>query len=110
MTEAPAALRLDLWIWYARLAKTRSLAARLCGAGLVTLNGRVALKPGQKVRPGDVVALPQGRMRREVAVLTLGERRGPAAEARTLYAERRPPEPLAPVEPQWEPLLAETEG
>jgi ribosome-associated heat shock protein Hsp15 len=110
MSGEASTLRLDLWIWYARLAKTRSLAARLCAGGLVVLNGRVVAKPNQKVRPGDVVTLPQGRMRREVAVLALGARRGPAAEARALYAERRPPEPLAPVKPEWEPLLAEMEG
>jgi ribosome-associated heat shock protein Hsp15 len=101
-------LRLDLWLWYARLAKTRSLAARLCAGGLVAVNGRAVAKANHKVRPGDVVSVPQGRLRHEVAVLALGTRRGPASEARTLYDERRPPEPLGEPAPEWERLLAES--
>jgi ribosome-associated heat shock protein Hsp15 len=95
--------RVDLWLWYARLAKTRSLASRLCEAGAVTVNGGIAGK-ARTVCVGDTVSVPQGRMRRTVAIRALGERRGPPAEARTLYDEARPPEPLR--EPTaWEPLL-----
>jgi ribosome-associated heat shock protein Hsp15 len=97
--------RIDLWLWYARFAKTRSLASRLCEAGLVTLNG-AAVGKAAAVRVGDRVSVPQGRMRRTVAVRGLGERRGPPAEARTLYDETAPPEPLA-ERPAWEPLLEE---
>ena len=85
--------RVDLWLWYARLAKTRSLASRLCQAGAVTVNGGIVGK-ARTVRVGDAVSVPQGRMRRTVAVRALGERRGPPAEARTLFDETRPPEPI----------------
>jgi ribosome-associated heat shock protein Hsp15 len=98
-------LRLDLWLWYARFAKTRSLAARLCEAGAVTLNGSAAGKAAS-VRIGDTVTVPQGRMRRTACVRALGERRGPPAEARLLYDETRPPEPLREAH-AWEPLLSE---
>jgi ribosome-associated heat shock protein Hsp15 len=97
--------RVDLWIWYARFAKTRSLAARLCGAGAVTVNGQPVGKAAS-VKVGDTVSVPQGRMRRTVEVRALGERRGPPAEARELYLETRPPEPLAAA-PEWESLLGE---
>jgi ribosome-associated heat shock protein Hsp15 len=95
--------RIDLWLWYARFAKTRSLAARLCTEGAVRVNGSVVEKAAA-VRIGDTVSVPQGRMRRTVAVRALGERRGPPAEARLLYDERHPPEPLH-VAPAWEKLL-----
>jgi ribosome-associated heat shock protein Hsp15 len=95
--------RIDLWIWYARLAKTRSLASRLCEAGAVAVNGTVVEKAAT-VRVGDTVSVPQGRMRRTVAVRAVGERRGPSSEARTLYEETRPPEPIRENE-TWEPLL-----
>jgi ribosome-associated heat shock protein Hsp15 len=95
--------RIDLWLWYARFAKTRSLAARLCEAGAVTINGGIVEK-ASSVRVGDTVSAPQGRMRRTVAVRALGERRGPPAEARMLYEETHPPEPLRQHE-AWDPLL-----
>jgi ribosome-associated heat shock protein Hsp15 len=97
--------RIDLWLWYARFAKTRSLAARLCGAGAITVNGTPVDKAGL-VHVGDMVTVPQGRVRRIVEVRALGQRRGPPAEARELYAEARPPEPLAGA-PEWERLLQE---
>jgi ribosome-associated heat shock protein Hsp15 len=86
-----ATLRLDKWLWFARLARTRSLAARLCAAGEVAVAGRTIVKAGHPVRIGDVVTLPQGRLIRTVHVAALGTRRGPAAEARLLYREPDPP-------------------
>ncbi len=92
MTDA-ATLRLDKWLWFARLARTRSLAARLCQSGAVSVGGSVVLKPHHLVRIGDTVAIAQGRVRRRVVIAALGERRGPAAEARGLYDESEPPAP-----------------
>jgi ribosome-associated heat shock protein Hsp15 len=97
-------VRLDKWLWFARMARTRSLAARLCAAGLVTLGG-TAQKPHHPVRVGDRIAVAQGRMRRELIVTALGERRGSAPEARRLYDEPGPPMPLAAAAEPWEPLF-----
>lgn len=102
-----AGLRIDKWLWHARLAKTRSLAARLCAAGLVELGGHAVTKPNQAVRVGAQIALVQGRHRRRVEVLGLGTRRGPAAEAQALYRETAPPEALSRLPDDWEPLLAD---
>jgi ribosome-associated heat shock protein Hsp15 len=99
-------VRLDRWLWFARMARTRSLAARLCAAGLVTLGG-TAQKPHHPVRVGDRIAVAQGRARRELVVLALGERRGSAPEARRLYDEPMPPVPLAAPEEAWTTLFAE---
>jgi ribosome-associated heat shock protein Hsp15 len=79
--------RIDKWLWYARLIKTRSLAGKLIEAGAVTLRGLPVAKSSEMVRVGDVVVLQHGPRRRSVTVSALGERRGPAAEARQLYAE-----------------------
>jgi ribosome-associated heat shock protein Hsp15 len=103
----PLSLRVDKWLWFARMAKTRSLAARLCAAGLVTVGGAVVTKPNRAVRVGENVTVVQGRMRRSIVVVSLGERRGPPAEARLLYQETEPPVPAQNSEMQWTPLLDE---
>jgi ribosome-associated heat shock protein Hsp15 len=99
-----ASRRLDQWLWFARFAKSRSLGARLCAEGAITVNGIVVIKANHAIKPGDIVTLPQGPWQRTVQVLGLGVRRGPASEARTLFREtasmRR-----AELMPAWEPLL-----
>lgn len=111
MSEEPsvpaATRRLDQWLWFARFAKTRSLAARLCTGGAVSINGVKARKASQPIRLGDLVGLRQGQWRRSVRIVALGERRGPAPEARALYDEIEPILPAAEPTPQWELLLGE---
>ena len=106
--EAPGR-RLDQWLWFARLAKSRSLAARLCAAGAVTVNGVAARKANHPIRIGDIVAVPQGPFQRRVRVLALGARRGPAVEARQLYEDIAAPIRRADLAPAWEPLLADSD-
>jgi len=100
-----ASRRLDQWLWFARFAKSRSLAARLCSEGEIVVNGAAVAKGNHGVKPGDIVTLPQGPWQRTVQVLAIGTRRGPAVEARALFREtgavRR-----ADLQPAWEPLLA----
>ena len=103
-------MRLDQWLWFARLAKSRSLAARLCAAGAVTLNGGVVGKANQAVRVGDTIVVPQGGWRRTVRVVAAGTRRGPAAEARLLYEDLAPPARLRDLAPDWAPLLDDDEA
>ena len=101
----PASRRLDQWLWFARFVKSRSLAARLCAAGTVAVNGVVVAKPSHAVRVGDAVVLSQGRLRRSVRVRDLGARRGPASEARNLYHEAAAPVPLPVAGAAWTVLL-----
>jgi ribosome-associated heat shock protein Hsp15 len=86
-------VRLDKWLWAARVFKTRSLAADACDGGKVDVNAQAA-KPAKPVRAGDVVrvTLPQGR-HRTLKVALLGERRGPPSAARALFQDLTPPEP-----------------
>ena len=99
--------RLDQWLWFARFVKSRSLAARLCSAGAVAINGIPVKKPNQSVRIGDVVVLAQDGWQRTVRVLALGVRRGPATEAHRLYEEAAAAARLRDLMPGWEPLLAD---
>ena len=82
-----SSLRLDKWLWFARLARTRSLAAKLCASGCVAVGSHVAAKPHHPIHVGDAVTMEMPRLRRVLIVRALGERRGPAVEARRLYDE-----------------------
>jgi ribosome-associated heat shock protein Hsp15 len=89
-------LRLDKWLWHARVVKSRTLAAGLIEDGKVRLNRQRMTKPSQSVRIGDVLTISVGPRVRILEVAAIGTRRGPANEAQTLYIERSPP-PQAPA-------------
>ncbi len=79
--------RLDKWLWFARVVKTRSLAAKLVADGHVRVNGVRVENPAKPVRAGDVLTIALDRQVRVLRLEGAGERRGPYEEARTLYAE-----------------------
>ena len=79
--------RLDKWLWFARFAKTRTLAAKLVTSGFVRLNGQRTDNAAKAVAIGDVVTIALARTTLVVRIEGLGERRGPATEARQLYAD-----------------------
>lgn len=89
------ALRIDKFLWFARLFKTRSQAASAVEAGEVLVNGQVAAKAAHAVRIGDDLVVPAGKRFRRVEVAALPERRGPAPEAQAAYRELEPPPPEA---------------
>jgi ribosome-associated heat shock protein Hsp15 len=80
-------LRLDRWLWQARFAKSRSIAASWIEGRKVRINRTLITKTHYRVRPGDVLTFPHGPRIRVVRVLAIGWRRGPASEAQTLYEE-----------------------
>jgi ribosome-associated heat shock protein Hsp15 len=82
--------RLDKWLWFARFAKTRTLAAKLVAEGFVRVNGERAENPAKALGVGDVLTIAARHVTAVVRVEALGERRGPAAEARRLYSEVAP--------------------
>lgn len=79
-------VRIDKWLWAARFFKTRSLATDAVLAGHVQVNG-ARVKPSKEVHAGDDVDVRIGTFTWSVAVTALSDKRGPAAVARTLYAE-----------------------
>lgn len=102
--------QLDQWLWFARLVKSRSRAARLCSAGEITVNQVTTRKANHVVRIGDTIAVSQGGFYRTVRVLGLGSRRGPAAEARQLYEDIGAPTRLSDFTLVWQPLLIGEDG
>lgn len=93
--EAAARLRIDKWLWHARFFKSRTLAAKTVGAGHLRINRKVVRKANHAVQPGDVLTFALGPHIRVIEIVALGERRGPATEARTLYNDLDPPRPRA---------------
>jgi ribosome-associated heat shock protein Hsp15 len=87
MTEKPTApqQRLDRWLCFARLLKSRTSAAALVGNGKVRVNRARVVKPSHILHEGDVLTIALRGEVRVVQVLGLGERRGPPQEARLLY-------------------------
>lgn len=86
MEDATDRVRLDKWLWAARLFKTRSLAAEQIGKGHVLVNEQAA-KASREVRIGDLIALSQGQMPLQLVVKGLSQNRGPAPVAQALYEQ-----------------------
>lgn len=85
--------RLDKWLWFARVIKTRTLAAGLVTDGRVRLNTLKVVKPSQAVKLGDVLTITVGSRIRILKVAGIGSRRGPASEAQALFDDLSPPPP-----------------
>ena len=79
-------VRIDKWLWAARFFKARSLATEAVDGGKVEINGQRA-KPAKLVGAGDEVRLRVGQALHVLKVLDVGERRGPASVAQSLYEE-----------------------
>lgn len=89
--------RLDKWLWCARVLRARSDCAALVAAGGLRINRQPTDKPHARLRVGDVVTLPLRGAVRVLEVRALAQRRGPATEARLLYAEIAPADPPAHI-------------
>jgi ribosome-associated heat shock protein Hsp15 len=85
--------RVDKWLFFARVVKSRSLAAKLVAGGGVRINKDKVDQPSQAVKPGDVLTVTLDRRILVYKVVSGGTRRGPAEEARTLYEDMSPPLP-----------------
>ena len=87
MVAAQDPVRIDRWLWAARLMKTRQLASEAVQGGRVEVGGR-SVKPSRMVKPGDRIDVSMGQgLRISVDVLATAEKRGPAKEAALLYEE-----------------------
>ncbi|WP_117084915.1 ribosome-associated heat shock protein Hsp15, partial [Klebsiella pneumoniae] len=87
MKEKPvAAVRLDKWLWAARIYKTRALAREMIEGGKVHYNGQRS-KPGKVVELNATLTIRQGNDERTIVVKDITEQRRPASEAVALYEE-----------------------
>ena len=88
--------RIDKWLFFARVTKSRSLAAKLVLAGRVRVNREKVEQAAHPVKQGDVLTVTLDRRVLVYRILGSGVRRGPATEARTLYADLTPAAAEAP--------------
>ena len=87
---ADDAIRVDKWLWYARVTKTRTLAASLVREGRVRINRERIDTPSRLVRPGDVLTINAPRDVLVYEIAAIAQRRGPYSEARELYVDLSP--------------------
>ena len=80
-------MRIDRFLFFIRLVKSRTLAQHLIDEGYIRIDGKRAEKPSDDVRVGSIVALPLHGHVRVIRVLELPTRRGPAPEAQAYYEE-----------------------
>ncbi len=80
-------LRIDKFLWFARIVKTRAQAQQLAEEGRIRIAGRVVDRAHAPVRVGDVLSFAHRGVVRVLEVHELPRRRGPPAEARALYSE-----------------------
>ena len=80
-------MRIDRFLFFIRLLKSRTLAQHIIDEGRVRIDGRRVEKSSEEVRVGNVVALPLHGQVRILRVAALPTRRGPASEARACYEE-----------------------
>jgi ribosome-associated heat shock protein Hsp15 len=86
--------RIDKWLWFARVTKTRTLAQKLAISGRVRVNRERNGSASRPVKAGDTLTIATEAGVRILRVVAPGARRGPAAEARLLYEDLSPPPPL----------------
>jgi ribosome-associated heat shock protein Hsp15 len=80
-------VRIDRFLFFIRLVKSRTLAQAIIEAGHVRLNGKRVGKPSEEVHVDSTIALPLHDKVRILRVIALPARRGPAPEARACYEE-----------------------
>jgi ribosome-associated heat shock protein Hsp15 len=83
--------RIDKWLFFTRMVKSRSLAQGHVQSGHVKINGARCGQPSQMVKAGDRVELSLDRRDIVLVVRLAGERRGPYEEAKLLYEDLTPP-------------------
>ena len=91
-------MRIDRFLFFIRLIKSRTQAQALLAEGRTRVDGKRVDKPSDEVKVGSIVALPLRGQVRILRVLALPERRGPPAEARLAYEEVGESASIRPVD------------
>jgi ribosome-associated heat shock protein Hsp15 len=91
MAEAPASLRLDKFLWFVRLTKTRGQAQEVAESRHLRISGRIVERAHAVVRVGDVLSFPLRGQVRVIRVEALPTRRGAAEIAQACYIDLSPP-------------------
>jgi len=91
MVEADGRQRIDKWLFFARIVKSRTLAAKLAQSGRVRVNSAKIDQASRQISAGDVLTITLDRRIRVLRVVRPGQRRGPSREAVELYEDLSPP-------------------
>lgn len=103
MTQASVKQRLDRWLWFARIVKSRTLAQKLIASGAVRVDSERVKDADHRIGPGAVLTFALHDRIRVLRVRDGGTRRGPASEAQTLYEDLSPPPPV-PASTSGQPI------
>lgn len=104
--EQAARQRIDKWLFFARIIKSRTLAGKFAAGGNVRINSEKIDQASVLVKPGDVLTITLERRILVLRVLGCGQRRGPAPEAQLLYEDISP---MPAAAGEAEPVAAQRE-
>lgn len=104
VAQSGSRLRLDKYLWHARVIKTRTLAQKFIASGVVRVDGIRVIGSDYRVTPGMVITFTLNDNIKIYRIVALGTRRGPAPEAQALYEDISPAMP--PKQKQFRPAPA----
>ena len=84
------ALRLDLYLYYIRIFKSRSLATKFVASNRLRVSGQVIQKPHKLISVGDVLTMTIHESVKILKVLDIPNRRGPYSESLSFYEDLTP--------------------
>jgi ribosome-associated heat shock protein Hsp15 len=85
----PQTVRVDKWLWAARIYRTRSLATAACRSGHVKISGQT-VKPAHDVKVNQIITAKTGLITKTIKVIQLIERRVGAAAAKAFVEDLTP--------------------
>ena len=90
-------VRMDKWLWAARLFKTRSLATDAIKGGKVKIDGN-PVKPSREVKEGDIIQVQIDQLHKIVEVKTVVKNRVSAKQVPEVYNDLTPKEEYERIE------------
>ena len=106
----PQSVRIDKWLWAARIYKTRTLAADACRHGRVTIGGQ-PVKPSHEVKVNELILARNDDFTRTIHVLALLDRRVSGTAARQFAEDLTPASELEKrCQPALQPLFFRPNG
>ena len=83
-------IRLDLYLFYIRIFKSRNLATKFIISNRLRISGQATQKPHKLISIGDVLSLPIQDYVKILKVVDIPKRRGPFSEALNYYEDITP--------------------
>ena len=87
-------LRLDIYLYYIRIFKSRSIATKFVLTNRIRISGQVTQKPHKMISIGDVLTMTINNNIKILKVLDIPKRRGPYSESLNFYEDITPIESI----------------